>query len=238
MTPLLRLAEVSVSRHAARVVTDVSLSVRQGAWFGLIGANGSGKTTLLRAVAGRLPFASGSCLLDGAETVSDRPYRATQIGFCPPAETLPDILTGREVLKLLAGSEDTLWRCLGPLRTALQLDTLLDRRIGDCSAGMRQRIALATAFARGQRLVILDEPFNWLDPVAIFDVRETLRSMVDEGLTLITALHDLTTLATNCDTGLLLANGRTALTLDEQALKTARHDLLDFERRTIALLRS
>lgn len=238
MTTLLQLADASVNRHAARVVTDVTFSVRQGTWFGLIGANGSGKTTLLRAIAGRLPFAGGTCLIDGAETVADRMNRAAQIGFSPPAEKLPNSLAGREVLELVGGPLETLWPHLGPLRTALQLDALLDCRMGECSAGMRQRIAIATAFARGQRLVVLDEPLNWLDPVAIFEVRQALRAMVDNGLTLLTALHDLTTLATNCDTGLLLANGRVTLRLDEQNLKAASEDLHDFERRTIALLRS
>ncbi|MFT6571096.1 MAG: ABC-type multidrug transport system ATPase subunit [Sphingomonas echinoides] len=127
---------------------------------------------------------------------------------------------------------------MGALQAALGLAPLLDRWIGDCSAGMRQRIAIAAAFAGGHALVILDEPFNWLDPVAMFDLRETLRGMVDNGLTLVTALHDLATLATACDAGLMLADGRVAMTLDEDMLQAAARDPRAFERRTIDLLRS
>ena len=106
------------------------------------------------------------------------------------------------------------------------------------SAGMRQRIAIAAAFAGGHQRVILDEPFNWLDPVATFDLRQALRQRVADGLTLMTAVHDLTMLAAACDTGLMLVNGRVALTLDEDVLRAAAQDPHAFESRTIDLLRA
>ncbi len=127
---------------------------------------------------------------------------------------------------------------LGTLNDALGLGPLLDRWIGDCSAGMRQRIAIASAFAGGRTLVILDEPFNWLDPVAMFDLRQALRAMVDDGLTLVTALHDLGTLASVCDAGLMLADGKVAMTLSEDTLRSAARHPQAFERQTINLLRS
>lgn len=238
MSPAILLAKAGVARNGARVVHDVDLTVTHGAWFGVIGANGSGKTSLLRALAGRLPFAAGSCVVEGAELAADRGARARRFGFSPPADALPDALRARDLLALVGGDIDQVRARLGVLQPALDLAPLLDRWIGDCSAGMRQRIAIAAAFAGGQSLVILDEPFNWLDPVAIFDVREALRGMVDSGLTLVTALHDLTTLATACDAGLMLAEGRVAMTLDADMLQTAARDPRGFERRTIDLLRS
>ena len=84
---------------------------------------------------------------------------------------------------------------------------------------------------------MLDEPFNWLDPVAAVDLRTALRAAVGDGLTLVTALHDLTSLARSCDAGALLAGGRVALTLDAAALAAARTDLPGFEARLIATLR-
>jgi ABC-2 type transport system ATP-binding protein len=238
MNPILHLAAASVERGGRRVVHDVNLNVGAGSWFGLIGANGSGKTSLLRALAGRLPFAGGSCRIDGEELVADRAARASRIGFSIPPELLPDALRGREVLELAGGNMADLWPRLGALRAALGLDMLLDRWIGDCSTGMRQRIAIAAAFAGGHAFVILDEPFNWLDPVASFDLRQALRAMVDEGLTLLTALHDLGTFAFACDAGLMLADGRVAMELDHGALRSAARDPAAFERRTIDLLRS
>lgn len=238
MNPAVLLARAAVERSGQRIVHDIDLTVARGSWFGVIGANGSGKTSLLRALAGRLPFAAGSCRVDGEELAADRAGRALRFGFSIPADRLPDALRARDVLELVGGDIDDAGSRLGALQAALGLAPLLDRWIGDCSAGMRQRIALAAAFAGGHRLVILDEPFNWLDPVAIFDLREALRVMVDDGLTLVTALHDLGTLATACDAGLMLADGRVAMTLDEDMLRTAARDPQAFERRTIDLLRS
>lgn len=227
-----------VERSGQRVVQDVDLTVTPGSWFGLIGANGSGKTSLLRALAGRLPFAGGSCRIGGEELVDDRAARALRFGFSPPADKLPDALRGRDVLELVGGSINDVRPRLGKLYEALGVAPLLDRWIGDCSAGMRQRIAIAAAFAGGHSLVILDEPFNWLDPVAIFDLREVLRDRVYAGLTLITALHDLGTLASACDAGLMLAEGRVALALGEDMLRIAAQNPQAFERQTIDRLRS
>jgi ABC-2 type transport system ATP-binding protein len=238
MTPAIELTGASVERTGRLVVQGVDLSIARGSWFGLIGANGSGKTSLLRALAGRLAFAGGSCRVDGEELAEDRAGRALRFGFAPPADKLPDALRGRDILELVAGSVADAHSSMGKLHNALGLEPLLDRWLGDCSAGMRQRIAVAAAFAGSQELVILDEPFNWLDPVASFDVREALREMVDGGLTLITALHDLGTLASACDAGLMLADGAAALSLSEDMLRIAARNPQAFERQTIDRLRS
>ncbi|TPG40330.1 ABC transporter ATP-binding protein [Sphingomonas koreensis] len=226
-----------VERGAAVVVDEATLRIEAGAWFGVIGANGSGKTSLLRALAGRLPIVSGACVIDGISCAEDRAVRAQMIGFAPSIETLPGALLARDLLEIVAGRSDDALVSIGPLRVALAIDRLLDRPIGTCSAGMRQRIALACAFADGKRIVVLDEPFNWLDPVAAYDVRMALRVMADDGLTLVTALHDLTTMGMACDAAALLSSGRVALGIDAAMIAEARRDPATFEHRTIALLR-
>lgn len=238
MSRVVELLSCSVERNGKRVIHDVDLTVREGTWVGLIGANGSGKTSLLRAIAGRLPFAGGSCCIRGQEMIGDRRARAGHFGFAPPPELLPDTLRVRDVLEMAGGAIDRNRPRLGRLGEALGLDGLRDQWIGDCSTGMRQRIAIATAFSGGHSLVILDEPLNWLDPVAAFDLRQSLRASVDGGLTLITALHDLHTLAAACDEGLMLAGGRVAMVLDQHRLRTAADNPGAFERETIDRLRS
>jgi ABC-2 type transport system ATP-binding protein len=237
MTLAVRLEDIAVERGGLRAVRAVSMTVAQGSWFGLIGANGSGKTSLLRAVAGRLPLAGGRCWLGHADLTGDRQARAARFGFAPPADRLPDALRVRDLLALAAGDVRQACERMGPVGEALGIDSLLNHWVGDCSAGMRQRAAVALAFSGGQRLVILDEPFNWLDPVAAFDLREALRRMAAHGYTLITALHDLGTFATACDAGLILAEGRVALAIDSAALAEAARSPQGFERRTIGLLR-
>lgn len=231
------LAGVGITRGGRPVVHALSASIAPADWFGVIGANGSGKTTLLRAVAGRLPIAEGRCAIFGQETVQDRDARASTIGFAPPIEGLPASLTVRELLALAGDEPSVQSQRNAALWLALGVENLLDVPVGQCSSGMKQRAALALAFARPTRIVILDEPFNWLDPVAAFDTRAALATLVEEGVTLITALHDLTTLCGFCNAGLVMARGRVSLHLDAPMLLAGRKDAARFESDLVAALR-
>ncbi|WP_073974720.1 ATP-binding cassette domain-containing protein [Erythrobacter donghaensis] len=237
MTAAIAFTSLTVNRGGRPVIHDLSAAIAPASWFGVIGANGSGKTTLLRAIAGRLPIGAGSCTIFGEQQAHNRSARAQAIGFAPPIEHLPALLEVRELLELagerVADQQErnaALWQALG-------IAELLDVPVGACSSGMRQRAALALAFALPSRIVILDEPFNWLDPVAAFDVRAALAGMVKDGLTLVTALHDLTTLCGFCDSGMVLAKGRVSLQLDEARLRAGRNDAARFERELVAALR-
>lgn len=231
------LSDAVVVRGGRRVVDGIDLTISAGTWFGVIGANGSGKTSLLRALAGRLAFAGGACLIDGRDLVADRAARARGLGFALPADRLPDRLRGYEVLDFARGAAPIDESRLAALWSALGIADLRNRWVGDCSAGMRQRLAIAAAFVGGHRCIVLDEPFNWLDPVAGYDLRQVLRSMVEDGWTLVTALHDLTMLAGSCDAGVMLADGRVAATLDGDRLREAAIDPLAFEKTMIDRLR-
>lgn len=237
MTGSIALEGVQIRRGGRVVVDQVSLVVEQGTWFGVIGANGSGKTSLLRAVAGRLPLTAGTCEFDGQDFSANRVARAERIGFAPPIESLPGTLRVREVLALVGNSAEQAMANMGPAAKALGLAGLVDSSISACSAGMRQRVSIAVALAGGLPTVILDEPFNWLDPVAAFDLKQALRAMVDAGLTLITALHDLSTLAHACNRGAMMTGGRIALMLEEQMLREAEGNITAFEARMIEALR-
>ena len=233
-----RVEGLRVMRGATAAVREVTLAAAPCGWFGLIGANGSGKTSLLRAIAGRLQAERGRIWIGDTDVSDDRAARARAVGYAPDPAMLPEALTARAILTLAGGDIDAALAGLGPLAPALEIPRLIDLAIGACSAGMRQRIAIACAFARPTGLTILDEPFNWLDPLTAYDLRCALREKVDGGHTLVTALHDLTTLAGSCDAGVLLAEGRVALAIDGDAIAAARADPLAFERVTIAHLRS
>lgn len=237
MNAALAITNLNVSRSGQPIVHDVSMEVMPASWFGVIGANGSGKTTLLRAIAGRLPIARGNCAVFGEECAQDRGARAQAIGFAPPIEHFPAALRLRQLLEL-AGDPTAVQHARNrALWDALGLEELLDIPAGECSSGMRQRAAIALAFASPCRIVILDEPFNWLDPVAAFDVRAVLAGMVAEGLALVTALHDLTTLCGFCDSGIVMAKGRVNLRLDTAMLRAGRNDAARFESDLVAALR-
>jgi ABC-2 type transport system ATP-binding protein len=231
--------ELSVLRGDHMAVERVSFTVEGAGWTGLVGANGSGKTSLLRALAGRLEISGGAILVDGIDRTSDRAWRAEAIGFAPDAAALPESLSGRELLAVLGGEDagrdpdDP----LDTLRRALAFDPLIDQRIGTLSQGMRQRLAIFSAFLARPRAVLLDEPFNWLDPISAFDTRAALGELVAQGLTLVTALHDMANLVRQCGAGLLLSDGRIGQLLGAAEIEAGRRDFAGFEARMIAALR-
>lgn len=237
MNAALALTDVDVSRDGRPIVHEVTASILPGSWFGVIGANGSGKTTLLRAIAGRLPIVQGTCTIFGQDCSDDRGARAKVIGFAPPIEHLPASLRVRQLLELAGDPLELQQERNRDLWDALGITKMLDVRAGQCSSGMRQRTALALAFAMPCEVVILDEPFNWLDPVAAFDIRAVLGRAVEKGVTLITALHDLTTLCGYCDSGFVMAKGRISLELDTAMLRAGRNDAVKFESELVGALR-
>lgn len=237
VTDAVELVEVCVDRGSKAIVRGFSTTIGCATWLGVIGANGSGRTTLLRAIGGRLPIASGQCRINGAEMAGDRSARARIIGFAPPIEALPQLLTIRTVLELAGDPIESQQRRNEQLWSALGIAELLDRTIGEASSGMRQRASIALAFATRALIVILDDPFNWLDPVAAFDTRAALAGEVASGMTLITALHDLTTLCGFCDRGAVLTDGRATLQLGKDELREGERDARSFEHSMIAALR-
>lgn len=236
----LKIESLAIDRDGVPVVADFSYAIRGPGWTGIVGANGSGKTTLLRALAGRLPVRSGRIVAAGSDVSNNRAARAEMIGFAVESGMLPPELTPREIFAIAARRRDAVDDpALANLREALNVEHFLDRKCGALSAGMGQRIALLAAFLDLPAIVILDEPFNWLDPLTAYDVKNALRDLVAARETaLITALHDVTTLTAYCNGGILMAAGRIALTIDEGELRGGLADPLAFEAFIVGRLRA
>ena len=239
MTPSFELESACVERGGTRVISNVSYGHSGPGWIGIIGANGSGKTTLLRGLAGRLPMAGGRILLDGRDVTDDRAARAKAIGFAPDANMLPEDLSAAELFALAAfrPGRQAAEAKLARLRAALGIDRFLHRKLATLSAGTRQRVAIYSAFVNQPAIVILDEPFNWLDPLTAFDCKQALLGLVEQGLMLLTALHDVSTLVGYCTRGLLLADGGLALAMEGPELAAGRRDPLRFEHMIVGHLR-
>jgi ABC-type multidrug transport system ATPase subunit len=209
----------------------VSFTAAAGVWFGLLGANGSGKTTLLRALGGRLQIDGGAVRLAGENVAGSERARATRIGFGPPPDSLPDELTGGELLDLVGAARRADPRPEPQIYEALDVAWLEPQIIGAMSAGMRQRMCVFSAFIGAPAVVLLDEPFNWLDPIAAYDLKAALRDWTGRGGALVTALHDTATFATRCDAGVLLHDGRIAKAFTPAEIAAGRGDIMGFEQR-------
>lgn len=236
----IELRDLVVLRGATRAVDGVRLTLEAGCWTGIVGANGSGKTSLLRALAGRLHVQGGAILAEEADRTHDRGWRAGNIGFSPDISALPQSLSGAETFAIVAPDWDDASRGgrIKELRAALDFDRFAAQRIGTLSAGMKQRLAIFLAFLNGPAAVVLDEPFTWLDPVCAWDTKQALGRLVEEeGLTLVTALHEMATLTGSCHSGILMSDGRVGRVLDAADLEVGRRDYAAFEAEMIRRLR-
>jgi iron complex transport system ATP-binding protein len=208
---------VSVVLEGALVVDDVSLLVERGEWLGLIGPNGAGKTTLLRAVAGLVPY-GGSISLEGEEVSAlGRREAALRTAVVPQIPMIPSEMTVLEYVVLGRTPHVSYGGAPGAgdvtaARSALErLDaaSLSGRRLGSLSGGERQRAVLARAVAQDARLLLLDEPTSALDVGAQQQVLELVASLrADRGLTVLSAMHDLTHAGQYADRLVLMDAGR------------------------------
>jgi iron complex transport system ATP-binding protein len=214
---MLQVERAGVQLDGVQVVQELGFDLEVGGWLGLIGPNGAGKTTLLRAVAGLVRYA-GSIRIQGEE-VATLGRRATarrvavvpQIPVIPPdTSVLEYVVLGRTPHLGYAGTPGA--RDVVAARSALaRLDGahLVDRRLGSLSGGERQRAVLARAVAQDASLLLLDEPTSALDVGAQQQVLELVASLrADGGLTVLSAMHDLTHAGQYADRLLLMDGGR------------------------------
>ena len=206
-----------------RLVLDgVDVTAPPGAVTGLLGPNGAGKSTLLRVVAGVQRPDGGRVLLaggddDGADLLAmPRRRRARTLALVEqdagtdlPVTVLDAVLLGRTPHRswLAGDSADDREVARGALARAGAAH-LADRDVTTLSGGERQRVHLARALAQQPRVLLLDEPTNHLDVAAQLATLRLVRSLADDGVTVLAALHDLTLAAGTCDHVVLLAPGR------------------------------
>jgi iron complex transport system ATP-binding protein len=215
----IELRGVSVSLGGRFVVSEVDASIAAGEWLALIGPNGAGKTTLLRAVAGLLSH-TGTIFLDGRPASELRRAELARLlavvpqePFTPPWMTVAEyVLLGRTPHIGALAREGGLDREVAAGALArLHLLPYRDRPLGTLSGGEKQRVVVARALAQEARIVLLDEPTASLDighQQQALELLDLLRH--ESGLTLVTAMHDLTLAAQYADRMILLDEGRVA----------------------------
>ncbi|MCO1656619.1 ABC transporter ATP-binding protein [Pseudonocardia humida] len=192
-----------------RAVAGVDLDIGRGEVYGVVGLNGAGKSTLFRLLLGLARPTEGIVRVFGGPpgTAAGRVGAMTETGGFYPH------LTGRQNVALMArlgglgrgpGMADAVQEAL----VAAGLADRADRRFGEYSLGMRQRVGLAVALCGHRELLVLDEPTNGLDPAGIAEVRGLVRERVDAGATVLLASHLLTEVEQVCDRVGLLHRGR------------------------------
>jgi len=193
-------------------VHDVTLAVPAGSFYGLVGPNGAGKTTSLSMAVGLLRPDAGHSRIFDVDVWADPVRARAMVGVLPDGLALPERLTGREMLVYLARL-----RGLDRVTAAGRAEELLDvldllgaerTLVNDYSTGMRKKIGLATALLHGPRLLVLDEPFEAVDPVSALTIRGILRTFVDGGGSVVLSSHVMALVEQLCDHVGVIDSGR------------------------------
>ncbi|QDP98617.1 ABC transporter ATP-binding protein [Microlunatus elymi] len=219
--PALDLRGLQKSFGAKQAVRGLQLQVMPGRLFGLVGPNGAGKTTTLSMATGLLRPDAGSALILGHDVWTDPPAAKALMGVLPDGVRLFDRLSGRELLRYIGRlrqvPEDDIEIRSSELLAALGLTDDADQLVVDYSAGMTKKIGLACALIHAPRLLILDEPFEAVDPVSGEGIRSILRGYVASGGTVVMSSHVMELVENLCDSVAVVAAGQVlaAGSLDE-----------------------
>jgi ABC-2 type transport system ATP-binding protein len=212
--PALQLSGLAKSFGDTAAVRDVALSVPAGTFLGLVGPNGAGKTTLLSMAVGLLRPDRGTALILGQDVWSAAGSAPAKrlLGALPDGLALPQRLTGAELLTylgLLRGMPaDVVAARTAELLDVLDLEHAGRTLIADYSTGMRKKIGLASALLHGPRVLVLDEPFEAVDPVSAAELRAILDGFRAAGGTIVLSTHTMALVEQLCDHVAVMADGR------------------------------
>ncbi|KID31438.1 ABC-type multidrug transport system, ATPase component [Prauserella sp. Am3] len=201
-------------------VDGLDLTIPAGTFYGLVGPNGAGKSTILSMIAGLLTPDAGTVHVAGLDAARDREHVLERLGVMMEGLSLPERLTGPELLEYTArlrGLDDTWPQRASDLLELLELDRTPSTLVVDYSTGMRKKIGLAMAILHRPRVLVLDEPFEAIDPVSARAIEDLLHQYVGGGGTVLLSSHIMDVVERTCRRVALIDAGRilTEGTVDE-----------------------
>ena len=193
-------------------VNDLSLNIEKGDIYGFIGHNGAGKTTTIKCSIGLLSFDSGEILIDGI-SIKEHPIECKKkIAYIPDNPDLYDFMSGIKYLNFVADiygvSKTDREERIAKYADMLELTKDLAQHISDYSHGMKQKLAIISAFLHDPKLIIMDEPFVGLDPKATFTLKETMKELCEQGRAFFFSTHVLEVAEKLCNKVAIIKDGK------------------------------
>lgn len=203
---------ISYNEKKSLAVNHVSLQVSAGEVLGLLGSNGAGKTSTMRTLAGILPPTSGEIAIDGRLLGNPlhEDYTRRVVGYCPDTGGLIRQATPREHIGLSLGVRNKLssWPYALELISQFGLDAVLDTETTGFSHGMSRRLSVLLAVISAEKVLILDEPFDGVDPIGVEVTINLIKKAKSEGLAVIVSTHLLSLLVEASDRICVMHAGR------------------------------
>lgn len=211
--PVVLRAEGLVKRYGQTLaVDDVDLEIRKGSIFGVVGPNGAGKTTTLSVLTGLLRPDAGTVTVLDHDVWADPTAAKRAMGVLPDRLRLFDRLTGAQMLfysATLRGLDGATARSRSAdLADAFGLGDALGRPVADYSVGMAKKIALAATLIHSPRVLVLDEPFESVDPVSATTITDILRRYTQGGGTVVLSSHSMELVQRTCDSVAIIVGGK------------------------------
>jgi ABC-2 type transport system ATP-binding protein len=211
-SPIVIEGLVKTYKGGFKAVDTLNLRVEKGAFMGFLGPNGAGKTTTIKIMTNLLSTTSGRTLLNGVDAMKDPKRALADVGAVVETPEFYPFLTPVETLEYLGRlrgmSKDHLSTRIDEVLKLVNMQEFKDKRIGEFSKGMKQRIAIAQAALHEPSLIILDEPTSGLDPLGMFEVREVLRGLKTAGYTIFMSSHLLNEVQEVCTDIALINRGK------------------------------
>lgn len=197
-------------------ITDLTLHVEDGDLYAFIGHNGAGKTTTLKSIVGIHDFDSGEVIINGVSLKDDAIECKKNMAYIPDNPDLFEYLTGIQYLNFVAdifalSSEDRSIR-IKKYADAFEITESLGDLISTYSHGMKQKLALISAFIHEPKLLVLDEPFVGLDPKATITVKEFMRELCKSGGAVFFSTHVLEVAEKLCNKVAIIKDGKLVTT--------------------------
>ena len=211
---MLNLNKISKSIKDKIIVNDISFEINEGSINGLLGPNGAGKTTTFYLIAGLIPLDSGEIIYNN-QNISNLPmHKRSNIGikYLPQEPSIFQNLTVRENLYGLAEislkEKNKIDKFMDKSIEEFSLQDVLDQKGRQLSGGQRRKVEIARTLAASPKIILLDEPFAGIDPIAIDDIKNVLKGLKNKGIAILITDHNVREALDICDNAIVINNGQ------------------------------
>lgn len=209
---MIEIKNYSKSYSGKKAVDDISLTVKDGEIFAFIGHNGAGKTTTIKSIVGILDFESGEILINGKSIKKDPIECKKEMAYIPDNPDLYENLKGIDYINFVCDmyevSKEEREVRIKKYALLFEIEKNLGDLISSYSHGMKQKLAIISALAHNPKVLILDEPFVGLDPKSVYDLKNIMKEMCDEGACVFFSTHILDVAEKFCDHVAIIKEGK------------------------------